>query len=82
MSNDLQPAALALKPELGHLLEVGEELGALGGLVSGSGPTVAFLARDSKHASALAAALAGQGVCRAVRVADGPVPGARVTRTT
>lgn len=82
LSNDLQAPALALKPELRRLLETGEELGAIGGLVSGSGPTVAFLARDSDHAGALSAALAGHGVCRAVRVAAGPVPGARVTRTT
>jgi 4-diphosphocytidyl-2-C-methyl-D-erythritol kinase len=81
LSNDLQPAALALKPELRRLLESGADLGALGGVVSGSGPTVAFLARDDGHANALAAALAGHGVCRTVRVADGPVPGARVIRT-
>jgi 4-diphosphocytidyl-2-C-methyl-D-erythritol kinase len=81
LSNDLQPAALALKPELRRLLSAGEDLGALGGVVSGSGPTVAFLARDDGHATALAAALAGQGVCRTVRVADGPVPGARVVRS-
>jgi 4-diphosphocytidyl-2-C-methyl-D-erythritol kinase len=82
LANDLEPAALALRPELGRVLSAGAELGALGGLVSGSGPTVAFLARDDTHATALAAALAGHGVCRTVRVADGPVPGARVIRTT
>ena len=79
--NDLQPAALSLRPELRKLLKAGDELGALGGVVSGSGPTVAFLARDDAHATALAAALAGHGVCRTVRVADGPVAGARVVRT-
>jgi 4-diphosphocytidyl-2-C-methyl-D-erythritol kinase len=82
LSNDLQAAATALKPELRALLAAGVELGALGGLVSGSGPTVAFLARDANHAAALSAAVAGHGVCRTVRVAAGPVPGARVTRTT
>ncbi len=80
LSNDLQPAALALKPELRRLLDTGDDLGALGGVVSGSGPTVAFLARDDKHATALAAALSGHGVCRTVRVAEGPVPGARLVR--
>jgi 4-diphosphocytidyl-2-C-methyl-D-erythritol kinase len=78
LSNDLQAAAVALKPALRRLLDTGRELGALGAIVSGSGPTVAMLARNDDHAVALAAALAGQGVCRAVRRADGPVPGARV----
>ena len=81
LSNDLQAAATALKPELRRLLDVGDELGALGGIVSGSGPTVAFLARDDNHATSLAASLSGRGVCRTVRVAGGPVPGARLIRT-
>ena len=78
LHNDLQPPALALRPALRRLLDTGDELGALGGVVSGSGPTVAFLGRDAAHADALAAALAGHDVCRAVRRADGPVAGARV----
>ncbi len=81
LTNDLQPAALALKPGLRRLLSAGEELGALGGVVSGSGPTVAFLLRDSGQAHGFAAALSGQDVCRTVRVADSPVSGARVVRT-
>ena len=76
--NDLQPAALALRPALRRLLDTGLDLGALGGVVSGSGPTVAFLARDDGHAAALGAALAGAGVCRGGRRAAGPAPGARV----
>jgi 4-diphosphocytidyl-2-C-methyl-D-erythritol kinase len=78
LSNDLQPAAIALRPELAVLLEAGASLGALGSLVSGSGPTVAFLARDDDHGVALAAALQGQGAATSLRRADGPVPGARV----
>ncbi len=81
LSNDLQAAAVALRPRLRALLASGDDLGALGAVVSGSGPTVAFLARDETHAVALAAALAGHDVCRSVRRADGPVPGARVVRT-
>ena len=82
LGNDLQPAALALKPALRQVLEAGRDLGALGALVSGSGPTVALLARDEGHAVALAASLAGQGVCRTVRRADGPVAGARVVEAS
>ncbi|HSV66910.1 MAG TPA: 4-(cytidine 5'-diphospho)-2-C-methyl-D-erythritol kinase [Mycobacteriales bacterium] len=78
LANDLQPAALVLRPDLRHTLRAGAELGALGSLVSGSGPTCAFLARSEEHAVRLAAALAGAGVCRTVRVAYGPVPGARL----
>ena len=78
LRNDLQPAAVALRPSLRRLLDTARELGALGAMVSGSGPTVMLLARDEAHAVALAASLAGEGVCRTVRRADGPVAGARV----
>ena len=80
LSNDLQAAACQLRPHLRRTLAVGEEHGALGVLVSGSGPTCAFLARDGEHALDLAAALSASGTCRAVRRAHGPVPGARVVR--
>jgi 4-diphosphocytidyl-2-C-methyl-D-erythritol kinase len=78
LANDLQAAALALRPELRRTLRVGADLGALGGVVSGSGPTCAFLVRSREAAVRFAAALAGAGVCRTVRVVYGPVPGARV----
>lgn len=78
LHNDLQPPAVALRPALQTLLDRGEELGALGGIVSGSGPTVAFLARDPDHADELAVELGESDVCRAVRRADGPVAGAKV----
>jgi 4-diphosphocytidyl-2-C-methyl-D-erythritol kinase len=78
LANDLQPAALALRPALSQTLRTGVELGALGGLVSGSGPTCALLARSEEHAVRLAAALAGADVCRTVKVVAGPVGGARV----
>ncbi|MCW2615152.1 MAG: 4-diphosphocytidyl-2C-methyl-D-erythritolkinase, partial [Frankiales bacterium] len=46
LANDLQPAAVALQPGLRLLLDAARDLGALGAVVSGSGPTVALLARD------------------------------------
>jgi len=79
LHNDLQPAALSLRPMLRQVLEVGEDFGALGGVVSGSGPTCAFVARDEEHALDIAVALTASGVCRTVRRATGPVVGARVT---
>jgi 4-diphosphocytidyl-2-C-methyl-D-erythritol kinase len=78
LRNDLQPAALQLRPQLAQVLDVGRELGAAGGIVSGSGPTVALLARTRGDAVRIASSLAGYDVCRSVRRASGPVPGARV----
>lgn len=78
LANDLQRAAVSLRPGLSMTLDVGDEYGALGALVSGSGPTCAFLARDEEHALDLAVALTASGTCRSVVSAVGPVPGARV----
>jgi len=78
LCNDLQQAAVHLRPHLAQVLSIGHEYGALGGVVSGSGPTCAFLARDDAHAVDLAVAFSASGVCRTVKRAIGPVPGARV----
>ncbi len=78
LSNDLQPAALDLQPRLGRTLAAGLELGAVGAVVSGSGPTIAFLAADEDAAVQLAVELSSLGLFRAVRRAVGPVPGARL----
>ena len=78
LSNDLQPAACSLKPALRLILDVGMDYGAMGGLVSGSGPTVAFLAENEDHALDLVVALTSSGVVGNVVRAAGPVPGARV----
>ncbi|QIJ63187.1 4-(cytidine 5'-diphospho)-2-C-methyl-D-erythritol kinase [Streptomyces sp. JB150] len=78
VSNDLQPAALSLFPELADTLAAGRAAGALTGLVSGSGPTTAFLVRDAGSAEQVAEALRASGTCRSVRVAAGPVVGATV----
>lgn len=64
LANDLQPAAIALAPYLAATLAAGQDCGALAGIVSGSGPTCAFLARDEAHARTLARALTGAGSCR------------------
>jgi 4-diphosphocytidyl-2-C-methyl-D-erythritol kinase len=82
LGNDLQAAALSLEPNLRRTLRAGVEAGALAGVVSGSGPTCAFLCASADEAVAVGAELAGAGVCRTVRVASGPVHGARVVAST
>ncbi len=74
--NDLEPAAIALAPALRDTLDAGARHGALAGLVSGSGPTCAFLCRAADDAHRLCADLAADGI--AALVVSGPVPGARV----
>ena len=76
--NDLEPAALSLRPHLRGVLDAGAELGALAGMVSGSGPTCVFLAEGREAAIALAAEMSGTGLVRGVRHAVGPAPGARL----
>jgi 4-diphosphocytidyl-2-C-methyl-D-erythritol kinase len=78
LGNDLQAAAVSLDPGLRRTLRAGVDAGALAGIVSGSGPTCVFLCLDADAAVRVAAELAGVGVCRTVRVARGPVSGARV----
>ena len=78
LTNDLQPAALRLRPQLRQVLDAGRELGAAGVIVSGSGPTVAMLARSTEDSVRIASSLSGMDVCRTVRRAHGPVPGARI----
>ncbi|MFF0445617.1 4-(cytidine 5'-diphospho)-2-C-methyl-D-erythritol kinase [Streptomyces sp. NPDC004609] len=78
LANDLQPAALSLRPSLRSTLDTGLAAGALAALVSGSGPTTAFLVKDEDAAASVAAALSASGTCRAARVASSPVPGAVV----
>ncbi len=78
LANDLQEAALSLRPDLGEVLSAGMEYGALGGMVSGSGPTVAFLVEDNEAGIDLAVSLTASGVVRDVRRANGPVHGAHV----
>ncbi len=76
LANGLQPAALSLRPSLADTLAAGTGAGALAGLVSGSGPTTAFLVRDAESAAKVSAALAASGTCRSTHTATSPAPGA------
>ncbi|WP_090031683.1 4-(cytidine 5'-diphospho)-2-C-methyl-D-erythritol kinase [Cellulomonas marina] len=78
LRNDLQDAAVALDPALAETLDVARRTGALGAVVSGSGPTVAALGRSRQHALVLAAAFTAAGVADRVLTATGPVAGARL----
>jgi len=78
LHNDLQAAAVSMRPELDLLLAAGVDYGALGAMVSGSGPTCVFLARDGEHGLELAVGLSTTGLCRSARIATGPVAGSRV----
>lgn len=78
LHNDLQSAAISLRPSIELILETGKSYGALGGIVSGSGPTCAFLTRDQDQALDIATALTASGLCSSVEIASGPAHGARV----
>ena len=78
LANDLQPAAFTLRPELRRTYDLGLEAGAFGGVVSGSGPTCAFLCGSVEDAAHVAAALRMEEAARDAIVTSGPVPGAQV----
>lgn len=74
LHNDLQPAALDLRPDLAGLLGAGESAGALRGVVTGSGPTCVFLCESAEAARAVATDLRAS--YDVVLVANGAVAGA------
>lgn len=76
LGNDLEGAALDLRPELEEVMVEGRRIGALAAIVSGSGPTIAFLAADHESAIDLAVGLTATGVVADTCRASGPVPGA------
>jgi 4-diphosphocytidyl-2-C-methyl-D-erythritol kinase len=79
MHNDLETAAMALRPELGDKLEVMYAAGALRALVSGSGPTVVALAPDQNSARDIAEAVGDH--FADVEVASSPAGGPRISET-
>ena len=77
LSNDLQPAAFRIRPELGRAIEVGLAASAHGAVLSGSGPSCLFLCEGRSHAVRVAGGLA-EGGLGPISFAPGPVHGARV----
>lgn len=76
MHNDLQPAALSLRPDLRKILDTGEAAGALKGIVSGSGPTCAFLCEDEETAQEVVAQVCADNRGTNGLVTTGPASGA------
>jgi 4-diphosphocytidyl-2-C-methyl-D-erythritol kinase len=76
LHNDLEPAALDLRPELARTKRDLLEAGAYAALLSGSGPTWLGLAGDADHAREIAGDLLE--VHPHVLCAPGPVAGAHV----
>jgi 4-diphosphocytidyl-2-C-methyl-D-erythritol kinase len=77
-SNDLQAAAIKMRPQIKRILASGLDAGAIGALVSGSGPTCAFLARNPNHALHIAGELQASGVVERTMIASGPAKGAHI----
>nr|WP_194720012.1 4-(cytidine 5'-diphospho)-2-C-methyl-D-erythritol kinase [Cellulosimicrobium arenosum] len=78
LHNELQDAAISLRPALGRTIDLALDAGALGAIVSGSGPTVAALARSRQHALAIGAHWTAEDACDAVYCTTAPAAGARV----
>jgi len=74
--NDLASASLAIAPELHTTLRAGREAGCVGAIISGSGPTVAFLTESESASTDLASFLSALDIAREIRQVTGPVPGA------
>ena len=61
MHNDLEIAAVEMLPELAETLKAGQKAGSLRSMVSGSGPTIAHLAKNAIHAEQIATRLMAAG---------------------
>ncbi|MCQ4625342.1 4-(cytidine 5'-diphospho)-2-C-methyl-D-erythritol kinase [Corynebacterium sp. CCUG 69979] len=75
MHNDLEPAALALRPSLQQIIHDAEDAGAIRAMVSGSGPTIAALCEDQAVALRVVDKLTAHGNIEGF-AAQGPVGGA------
>ncbi|KAJ6088353.1 Ribosomal protein S5 domain 2-type fold subgroup [Penicillium sp. IBT 16267x] len=76
--NDLEMPSTRLLPDIGIALEAGRSHGAAASLMSGSGSTCAFLAKDETHAMHLKKELEKTNIFTEVMIASGPVEGVRV----
>ncbi|WP_084168193.1 4-(cytidine 5'-diphospho)-2-C-methyl-D-erythritol kinase [Corynebacterium atypicum] len=80
LHNDLEVAAFSLRPELADLKARASRLGALGAILCGSGPTMAFLCADELAAARVQEGLRGVAECAGVCAATAPAGGAELAR--
>lgn len=78
LTNDLQIPAVTLRRDVGRTLEAGRQAGALAAIVSGSGPTVAFLCSSELHARDVLDDLLADGSAYSGTTAHGPMKGAHL----
>jgi len=76
--NDLAAPAISLAPQIESVLETGANLGALAGMVSGSGPTCVFLTKDAEHQARLSDGFEAAGIY--ALSASSPARGAHLLR--
>jgi 4-diphosphocytidyl-2-C-methyl-D-erythritol kinase len=79
LHNDLEVAAFHLLPELARKRDAMLATGALGAIVSGSGPTLVALAASAQDAVRMAAAL--EGTFDRIEIALSPAAGPEVSRS-
>ncbi|MGO2519900.1 MAG: 4-(cytidine 5'-diphospho)-2-C-methyl-D-erythritol kinase [Microbacterium sp.] len=79
MHNDLGIPAILERPVLDDIINEGLEADALSGIVSGSGPSIAFLCDSPENAQYVQSELTARG--RTALHVHGPVPGARIIST-
>lgn len=78
LSNDLEQPSSQLLSDIPTALKAGQSAGAIWSLMSGSGSTCAFLAKDAMHANSLRLELQKLNIFREVIMASGPVEGVKV----
>ena len=76
LHNDLEPAAFALRPSLAEEKDALLDAGALGAVLSGSGPTLLALAASAEHATEIADRVKGS--FAAVQTASSPAGGPEI----
>lgn len=81
LHNDLEATVRDMRPDLDATFRAVSRTDALGALLSGSGPTIAVLARDREHAQVLQGRLSRDATVAGAVVTSGPAQPAKVENT-